>query len=327
MTYTGAPLALYALGVALQRRGMEPVVLGFGDGPLRAYFERAGMPCTDGISVADVEFAITNSLATLPVAASMVDKGIRVATWLHESRYYLDLMNFDLVNSGADRVHMILVPAQFQIAEFQAMMPGLNLFQMRNTVSQPHFRLTPDTGAFAVTGSWEDRKGQARLVELFTETGLPSVIDFIGATYSPDMVFPGNMEARFPGKIHPDEARTRIAASLGVISCAAAEVQPLSTLEGLLAGRPALLSDIPAHREMAGRFRNVFIFDAASSQSFRTAFAGFKARIDDLAGAAYDAQLGRNLFGVHTFDARVGQLVDHLLGKDGPEGPPPRLQD
>jgi glycosyltransferase involved in cell wall biosynthesis len=317
LSFSGAPLAFLALGRSLRRLGYEPAVLPMRGGPLHAHFEEAGIPVVGEINLADISFVIANTVVSLPMAALAKGNGLRTAVWLHESLYYLNLLNVDLAQSQIDKLDLIMVPAQFQIGEYGAKVSGPPFAQLRNTVTQPNFRPTAADPGFAVTGGWEPRKGQLHLLNLIVASGVRCPLNFIGVTAPENIPLPSGMPLHFSGHIPPEAAKRAIAAAPGVISCAEAEVQPLSTLEAILAGRPALLSDIDAHRALAKQFRNVFLFDRNAPESFKAGFEAFSAVVDDEAGGAANAALGRDLYGEATFDARLRELVEFLVSGSG----------
>lgn len=312
LDFSGASIALLYLARSLIRLGHSPIVATTRDGPLRPLFEREGVPIVESLRTKEMAFLVANTAVAIQSGLKAKLHGVPVAAWIHEACDTLPHLNVDLATSGIERFDLVMHPALFQQEEMGAILPNLPLAQLRNHVIQPHFRLPGATPAFAVVGNFEARKGQKQLLNLIEGSGSRCSLLFIGAESPPGETPPPGVEWRFMGKIPPDESKTVIANCDGLISCSTAEVQPLAVIEALLAGRPVLLSDIKAHREIAGQFTNAFLFDRGSAASFAQGLASLTAAKDDLAGAAANRVRGLRIFGEKAFDARVNKIVDYL---------------
>jgi glycosyltransferase involved in cell wall biosynthesis len=314
--FNGASIALLHLAQSLDRLGHPPVVFCLHDGPLRILFDQIGIPIVKSVNRKEISFAIANTAVQIERGLKGKVYGINTAIWIHETKNTLSMLKLDLLSSGIDRFDLIAHPALFQRQEMIDAFPDAPVFQLRNHVIQPYFRLPTTMAAFAMVGSYENRKGQDRLLSLVRESSSKCNLLFVGAsqptTFSPSAA---GCTWQFTGKIPPDDAKKAIASCDGLISCSTEEVQPLAVIEALMAGRPVLLSDIKAHRELADVFSNAFLFDRESASSFARGLAKLVSAKNDLAGAATNRELGLRLFGEKAFDERVSEMVAYLLSK------------
>ena len=101
----------------------------------------------------------------------------------------------------------------------------------------------------------------------------------------------------------------------GVTACLlhndpASETQNFAAIEALLARRPVLLSDIPAHRELKRLVPDLLLFDAGDFASFEKGTSALAEQwIDHDLRARLQAN-ARQFFGRQVFDARVTQWLE-----------------
>lgn len=308
-SYSGAPIALLSLAKSLKRIGESPIVVGLGGGPLSNYYRESGIALAQKVDPAGIEFVFANTAASVPAALQFKRFGIRVAAWLHESIYFFRTMGISPDDCGLRSLDIVLTPSRFQIEEFEPFLSSGSVYQLRNTVQQEWFRPSDDESFFAVSGQWEKRKGQAELLRLAQGSGWECRFKFVGANRPQDSADSTGLQHKFLGLIRPEEARLEIAKAEAIVSCAEAEVQPLSVIEALIAGRPALLSDIPAHRSMADSIPNVFLFDRSSPRSFKAGVEKLIEAVPDQNLAREASRVAKALFGEASLDQRLRDLL------------------
>jgi len=330
LTRTGAPVALLALVGALKRLGERPLVAALYGGPLEQRFRDAGAEFVDvDVDPRAISFVIANTAFSVPAALRFKRYGVVVAAWLHEAAYFFGIVGVSPQQYGLPTLDYVLLPAEFQARELAPYLPEGRSFQLRNLVRQEYFRPGPGDATLAVCGGWELRKGQARLLELARDVVPQCRFKFIGPERSAAHEVPRDSDIphSFLGSLEPEAARAEIARSDGYVSCSEGEVQPLSVLEALMAGRPALLSDIPAHRAIAEQVPNVVLFDRRSRQSFALGLARLRAVVNDVAAGERSRAVSVALFGQVAFDARVAAIVRLLQAKDDSAVDVARSQD
>ncbi len=330
LSFSGAPLALLALAKALRRLGLRPRVVPLAGGPLAAVFAQAGIDLVPRVNPASVSYVIANTVLTVPTALQFKPKGVPVAAWIHETTYVFQTLKVHPPACGLHLLDTVLMPARFQFQDFASLIPAERIYQMRNCVRQEWFRPPAGDPTYAVTGPWELRKGQARLVDLAREAGATCRFKFIGADRAPAIdryIGAGAGQHLFTGKIAPEVARLQIARSAAFVSCSEAEVQPLSVVEAVMAGRPALLSDIAAHRALAQDLPNVFLYDRTSPASFADGLRRLRAAVPDEAAGREASAQAHALFSESAFDLRLAALQPLLRGESTATGQPAALQD
>jgi glycosyltransferase involved in cell wall biosynthesis len=328
LSRSGAPLALLELAAALKRQGERPLVAPLYGGPLEQQFRDAGVELARSIDPRAIGFVIANTALSVPSALRFRQFGIPVAAWLHESAHFFRIIGVAPRDCGLHDVDYVLLPAKFQAHDLAPHIPGAATYQLRNLVRQPSFRPTAGDGTLAVCGQWEPRKGQARLLELARGAQASCRFKFIGAERAAaSSTVDAGTPHQFPGSLAPEAARAQIASSDGFISCSVAEVQPLSALEGLMAGRPALLSAIDAHRAIADQVPNVVLYDRDSTASFAQGLGRLLAAIDDVEAGQRARAAAEALFGEAAFDRRVAEIVRLLRAGRGAPPDIARFQD
>jgi glycosyltransferase involved in cell wall biosynthesis len=317
LSYSGAPVALLALAKALQRLGENPAVAPLADGPLRAKFLESGIEIATRVDRASVSLVIANTVVSVPAALRFKRPNTPIAAWIHESAYFFRVLNIAPQECGLRNLDFVLGPAKFQLDELEPFLPPGSAYQLRNTVHQDSFRPPGDESIFSVCGQWEARKGQAQLLDLARRSAVNCRFKFIGAERPAAHAAVEAPQSRhiFLGAMDPDKARMEIATSGALVSCAEAEVQPLSAIEALMAGRPVLLSDIEAHRVLANLVPNVFLFDRKSPQSFLEGYSKLRDAVpnENLANKASAA--AKALFGTEAFDRRLTDIMKVLRGQ------------
>lgn len=141
---------------------------------------------------------------------------------------------------------------------------------------------------------------------------------FIGASIPGGLAIGDHAGHRYLGPIHPASARREIARATSLVSAAETEVQPLTVIESILAGRPALLSDIPAHRILAREFPNAFLFDRRDPTSFAMGWHRMQASLLGRESALSGRAIAKKRYGGDAFEGRLADLLRSLhAGTDG----------
>ena len=309
LSYSGAPVALLSLAQSLKRMGEHPTVVTLSGGPLGAHYREAGIDLAQRVDPSEVTFVLANTVVSVPAALPFKKLGVPVAAWLHESIYFFQTVGVSPDDCGLRNLDVVLTPSKFQMEELQPFVAIDRMYQLRNAVKQEWFR--PDAGEslVAVSGQWEKRKGQSQLLNLARGARWECRFKFIGATRPGYAVASIPPQHRFLGLLTPEKARLEIAKSDAIVSCAEAEVQPLSAIEAMIAGRPALLSDIPAHRALAEKIPNVFLFESSSIQSFEQGVQKLTEAIPNERTAAEQSRAAQRVFSEAVFEERLRHLV------------------
>lgn len=309
LDYSGAPLALLELSRVLGESGHEVYFAALGPGPLGVEFLASGVRPFRSRGQA-IDLYVANTVVSVPAALSLASSTDRVLAWIHETGFFFRILRASPRDYSLDRLRFAAFPARFQIDEFAQWMPAAVRMQLRNCVRMP-----PDIPAAAVpehyvcSGRWEARKNQARLLELATALPAAPRIWFIGAD-APPGVQPG--AHRFLGALSPGESKRTIKQSRAIISASLAEAQPLSAIEAVMAGRPALLSDIPAHRELKQAVPDIVLFDPRNIESFVAGFTAIEAQSVDQAVRSRLQADAQRAFGPRGFAENVRQILDRL---------------
>lgn len=318
MDFTGAPVALLALSRSLRRQGHRVTVAGILPGPITEVFVREGCGLFRPHVNRPEEFHLVIANTVLSVASALAFAGgpERVIAWFHERRETFELFGRSLPNGihsmHIDKLHWAAFTVRLQWPEYAPLMPLATPLELRCCVDLD--LPVPDDGAtrphFVCSGRWEPRKAQSRLVEMLRALGDDQEILFIGCDRPPSVPEP---RYRFAGALPPDQARSAIAHSRGVISCSQIETQSLIPIEAAMARRPALLSDIPAHRELKALLPSIILFDTDDLQSFRRGLAALREQWDDAAAREQARAVAREHFGTTAFDRNVAQLLARVL--------------
>ncbi|MEJ0004930.1 MAG: glycosyltransferase family 4 protein [Steroidobacteraceae bacterium] len=310
LDFSGAPLALLQLARTILSIGHEVRLVALAAGPLGSQFAEAGVRPADFSSVAHnpYDVVIANTVLSIPVALRIAGGAQRVLPWIHESSYFFSLLRVNPESLGLHLVRRAAFPARFQLAEYGPWMGGADRVLLPNcVVMPPHESATHAASDVLVCcGRWEQRKGQERLLHLLQAASPKRRVLFLGATRPGHVQMP---DLDFTGQVPPESARSRIADSAGLISAAESEVQPLSVIEALLAGRPVMLSDIPAHRELRELMPDLILFDAADSESFRRGLRKLDRQRGDRPLLEALQQCARTHFGFETFKRNVESLL------------------
>lgn len=316
LDYSGAPLALLELAVTLREAGHEVFLAALASGPLGNDFLARGIrPYQSRSQVLDLYVA--NTVVAVPAALALAPSPDRVLAWIHETAFFFRILRASPRDYSLDRLRFAAFPARFQIDEFARWIPDAVRMQLRNCVRMPP--VDPAVAApehYVCSGRWEARKNQARLVELARALPATPRLWFVGADSPPGMPLGAH---RFLGALSPSQAKRTIAESRGLISPSLAEAQPLAAIEAVMAGRPALLSDIPAHRELKEQVPDIVLFDPGSVESFTSGFARLEQQaLDPVVRRRLQADALR-AYGTEGFADNVRQVLAHLRAA-GPAG-------
>lgn len=278
LDYSGAPLALLELAGALRDLSHEVHLAALAAGPLGdEFFSRGVRPMPSPAQAFDLYVA--NTVVSVPAALSLAPSPDSVLAWIHETGFFFRILRASPRDFSLDRLRFAAFPARFQIDEFAEWMPAAVRMQLRNCVRMPPAEpaaVLPDH--YACSGRWEARKNQARLLELVGALPTRPTIWFVGADPPPGM--PASTH-RFLGTLLPRDSKRIIAGSRGLISPSLSEAQPLAAIEAAMAGRPVLLSDIAAHRELQQAMPDVILFDPARTDSFVSGFRALEQQAAD----------------------------------------------
>jgi glycosyltransferase involved in cell wall biosynthesis len=309
LDYSGAPLALLELARALREAGHEVHFTSLGPGPLGGEFVASGVrPFQPGGR--PIDLVIANTVVSVPAALALAPSADRVLAWIHETGFFFRILRASPRDYSLDRLRYAAFPARFQVDEFARWMPAAERLQLRNCVRMPPADMgaaTPDH--YVCSGRWEARKNQARLLELARALPAAPTIWFVGADRPPNLPPGGH---RFLGTLSPGEAKRAIAGCRAIISASLAEAQPLAAIEATMAGRPALLSDIPAHRELKQAIADIVLFDPRSVESFVDGFAAIEAQSVDPAVRRRLQEAAQRVFGPQGFAENVRQVLARL---------------
>jgi glycosyltransferase involved in cell wall biosynthesis len=314
LDYSGAPLALLELAGALRAAGHEVGLAALAAGPLGDEFKSLGvrpMPSPDRA----FDLYVANTVLSVPAALSLAPTPDKVLAWIHETEFFFRILGAGPRDFALDRLRFAAFPARFQLDEFAPWMPAAVRMQLRNCVRMPPAEPTavlPEH--YACTGPWAVRKNQVRLLELLKGLAKAPTVWFVGADRPPGIAAAAH---RFMGRLRPAEAKRVIAGSRGLISPSLSEAQPLTAIEAAMAGRPVLLSDIAAHRELKQAMPDVILFDPASVESF---VGGFRELEQQAADPVVRERLRADAlrgFGPEGFAANVRQVLGRLPLKGG----------
>ena len=268
---SGAPIALLNLALSLQKLGYITFIATLKNGPLGAEFLQHGTKAFNPAlhTHLDFDLIISNTIVTLPWSLTFASSKTKVVGYIHESVEMLEFMGTTKAFLEAHKPDAAIFPAEFQLEQFSDLSIKES-YVLPNTISN-EFKMQESALTlvnrpfFVVVGPWHPRKGQKKLVELTERYFLRPKIVFIGAD-------PAYNEWKdqfiFTGEVSNDLSRSLISCSVGLLSFSSAEVQPISVLESLQGSTPCLLSDIPAHVELAKQTSMIRIFNETIDNSF-----------------------------------------------------------
>jgi glycosyltransferase involved in cell wall biosynthesis len=307
LDYSGAPIALLRLARSLCELGHDVTLASLRGGPLANDFASLPIASYDPRAGTDFDLYVANTVVAVPVALTVSGRADRVLAWIHETGHFFEVAQITPREYRLHELHYAAFPSRFQIDEFAQWLPDTRTFQLGNCVSMPEFdSVDADPDYYVCSGKWEPRKNQVRLVELLDGLQHEPRLMFIGADK------PRQFQASrhdFTGAIAPDLSKQLTAQSRGLISASVLEAQPLSVIEALLARRPALLSDIPAHRELKEAIPDVILFALNSVESFVRGFHELEAQWRDTALRDRLRAGARQCFGSEAFTANVERLL------------------
>ncbi|MBP9592828.1 MAG: glycosyltransferase family 4 protein [Steroidobacteraceae bacterium] len=309
LDYSGAPLALLELAAVLKGLGHDLYLAALSPGPVGSEFLSLGVrPYRSGNQ--SIDLFIANTVLSVPAALDLAPSPDSVLAWIHETEFFFRLLGASARDFSLEKLRYAAFPARFQVDEYEQWMPTAARMQLRNCVRMPPGDpAAPTRDHYICSGRWEARKNQARLLELLEALPTAPTICFVGAD-PPAGLPPG--KHGFPGTQAPRESKRVIAQSKGLISPSLAEAQPLAAIEALMAGRPVLLSDIAAHRELKQAVPDLLLFDPGRIESFVSGFAALEEQSADEAVRSRlraDAMRG---FGPEGFAGNVRQVLGRL---------------
>ena len=307
LDFSGAPIALLNLARTLIQQGHSVFLASMNDGPLGHHFGEAGVQAFDASASKYYDLFFANTFLTIPLAFRLAPDENKVMAWIHESRNFFGIYGIDEKKFEIGRVKRIFFPSRFMIEEYRDLAMGSELRQLRNLVSMTGVQRTDFYHRyFAVTGAWEPRKNQEKLLALADETRSDMRFNFIGSTK------PENIKEdkhNFFGQVPLSHSKMLIASSFGIVSAAKSETQNLAAIESVLAENPVLLSDIPAHRELKNLIPHIVLFDAEDSDSFRRGYESFLAQKQDARLLDEGKKAADSYFGTMAFSDAVRSVL------------------
>jgi len=304
LDFSGAPIALYQMAKALRKLGHKVYLVSLAEGPLANSFLEIGViPFSESIPF---DICIANTVLSVPLAIHLNPDAKKIFAWIHEANYFFDIMGITPNALSIDKLKYVGFPSKFQIDEFAKFIPNGSLMQFKNWVETP-FGFSQDAiRYYVVSGSWETRKNQIKLIELLRFFNISDKILFLGAS-RPEIAFENNLI--FLGNVDPLESKKIIANSSGLISCSLSETQNLAAIEAMLSGVPVLLSSIAVHQELKECMPEVLLFDLHTPTSFHD---GFKMLPTVRADVSLSLKLKKNAldnFGEAQFLKSINSLI------------------
>jgi glycosyltransferase involved in cell wall biosynthesis len=307
LDFSGAPIALLRLAETLINQGHSVSLATRKLGPLGAEFGKIGVKQFNQSLSKQYDLYFANTFLMVPVALNMATSNDKVIAWIHESRSFFDIYKLDANNFGLASLKHAIFPAKFIMEEYRDLMPNCSMTQVRNLVTMNEKAPLPAfEHHFAVTGSWEPRKNQAALINLLFETNLSIKFNFIGAN-KPATI--SDTTHNFFGQVPMLKAKELIASSLGLISAAKSETQPLSVIEAILSKNPVLLSDIPAHLELKSLMPDVVLFNPNDASSFRRGYESTFLQKNNPQLLEANKVAAESYFGQSAFDSAIRLLL------------------
>jgi glycosyltransferase involved in cell wall biosynthesis len=312
LDFSGAPIALLQLAKSLLRLNFYVSVASLNAGPLGMYFIESGAKQhIDSKKAEEYDLIITNTIVSLPAAIRYSEGSKKLVSWIHETEHHINYHGLSPKQFGFDSIKNAIFVANFQIRQFDQWMPITKKYKLNNCVTIPK-NMTPyksEIPYFVCSGPWGERKSQIRLIQLLVKLKFYPEIHFIGAN-KPNNIFGDKLV--FPGSLVHEAALSRVAGSMGVISCSRDEAQPLIAIEAALMKIPIMLSDIPAHRELKTLIPDVVLFNPDEVESFAFALQALNDKLKDekqLLKMQNDAFLA---FNEVAFDRNVLKLINEI---------------
>lgn len=251
LDYSGAPLALLSLARALQTLGRVVHLQAFRDGPLRQDFESLGIRINQAVPKSSIGAVIANTVETVEPALRSTGSDIPVVAWIHESLDFLSLRKVRPESLPLKSLAAAVFPTPEQIEDFAPFLGKARAMTLPSLVDQP-YRRQPGRWRFdfCISGNWDRRNDQRMLLQYLGRLRPGSRVALIGPS-EPEGFRNNRLDVRFLGAQSPDQAKQIIAESRTLVSHSMAETQNLPAIEAIMAGRPCVLSDIPAHRRLA----------------------------------------------------------------------------
>jgi glycosyltransferase involved in cell wall biosynthesis len=307
LDYSGAPIALLQLAHSLLELGHALTLASLRGGPLANVFARLPIASYDTRADMDFDLYVANTVVTVPAALTVSGRADRVLAWIHETGDFFEVAQISPREYRLHELRYAAFPSRFQIDEFAEWLPDARTFQLRNCACMPEFaHADADPDYYVCSGKWGPLKNQDRLIELVSALPHEPRLMFIGADKP---ALPQASRHDFTGVIAPDRSKQLTAQSRGLISASVLEAQPLAVIEALLARRPVLLSDIPAHRELKEVMPDVILYALNSVESFIRGFHDLEAQWSDTALRDRLREGALQCFGRAAFTANVDRLL------------------
>lgn len=276
-TITGASTIFFQLACHLQDRGHRITVAPSipADGPMKARYERRGIPIVTKIDLSAFDLAIANTVAT---AGYVLHLGPRLRTiwYIHEAEIGLKvLLEHQEWLSAFDGAAAIVYNMPFQQDVYRSFTYALDQGKFHTLP----FGVEIDRAAIArdavpakrralrilQVGSLEPRKRPGDVILAVARSGLDAECILCGQHFHLDDSAKAII-ARAPERFRIIEGATddEIHAwqELADIVCLASgsETQGLAAYEAALLARPLLLSDLPCYRDVFVHGRNCLMF-------------------------------------------------------------------
>jgi glycosyltransferase involved in cell wall biosynthesis len=312
LDYSGAPIALLQLAKSLVKFGHSVSIAALQDGPLGVDFIQAGIKShMQSNAAADYDLVIANTVVSIPAALQFTGSTQKILAWIHETEYFFESNAIPAQNLLPRDLRFAAFVSKFQINQYEKWLPNTKKIQLKNCVEiSPNIIPYHQSAPYLVfSGPWTPRKAQYKLIQLLQTLEHIPEIHFIGAD-RPDGI--SGDKFIFTGPLRPEDAKSRIAGSSGLISCSMDEAQPLVAVEAALMRVPVMLSQIPAHRELKRYLNDILLFDPEDAMSFKLALHVLGVQLQDknlLDRMKEDAVLA---FNIDEFDKNVLDLMNFL---------------
>jgi glycosyltransferase involved in cell wall biosynthesis len=268
--YSGAPIALLQLATCLKSLAHDVSLISLKRGPLGKRFAELSITPHLMTETAPYDLVIANTILSIPLALKIATSEDRLFPWIHEARYFFDIIRVAPSEFHLDRLKYAGFPSRFLFDDYRDFIPNAKFIHFKNHVSLPrHIPHLSFRDYYVCTGQWEERKNQIALLNLLDQMDSRITIHFIGTNKPPWIKDTRHV---FHGEVTCERSKALIANSNGLVSASLSEVQPLSVIEAMMAGIPVLLSDIPAHRELKEAIPDILLFNPCSFNSFLAGF-------------------------------------------------------
>jgi hypothetical protein len=275
LDHSGAPNALLAAARCLRRLGYQLDLYSLADGPLELQFRELGVPRVAGVDPSKYALMFFNTAVTARFALSLQGK-CKYVLWLHESPnlfVHSDVPFF--VAQAAEAASALLFPSQSTAEEwakfgslrqrhcpiFSAHSPlntnleiGWRSSEFDEPIKRPQITLlTIDPVEY-----FRGYGVLARALRIYTKPPASGLVELIAVGANAERIAPlfaglSKVIVQATDRIPKRQVIELMARSDLYLSNSSYATQNLGLCEAASIGIPALISDIPVHREFAAR--------------------------------------------------------------------------